>query len=158
LEVWRPELDRRDGAVRFEPSDIPGARFVLQKGATDQVRRFRTVNDTHMLVTVHGEVNTAIVSDLSLVLDKPFLPLPFTGGKSEEYWREHRDRIKAWFGLSEGFAESLESTNLEGLHPDKEGALISGIVKAVFRGIRKCLVLMPFTLEDRALYDRALTR
>jgi hypothetical protein len=45
------------------------------------------------LVTIEGEHGTPEMVDLALEFEKPVLPLPFTGGRSEKQWHEHKDVI-----------------------------------------------------------------
>jgi len=139
FETWLPakRLDRpSDDVVRFEDGSVhrvPG---------TDQACRFELVKAVDALVTIAGEGNTRTVLELALALNKPALPVPFTGGDSREVWRRNgRDFIEA-LNLEPRLVSELESRDGS---PARLDRLAEQIAKAVHAGARRsCLVLMPF--------------
>src|SRR6266496_809372 len=90
-----PAKDRND-ATRYKPEDTKATIAILE-GATARQRRLKLVTDATAIVTVKGLVHTSMVLDAALAVGKPFLPLPFTGGDSREYWDDYKDQICHWF-------------------------------------------------------------
>jgi hypothetical protein len=152
LQTWLPdpEWDRRQEHVRrFELGTV---KRTLR--ASDRVRRFRIVQDADVLVTVSGEGNTGIVLDLAAVVQKPALPLPFTGSDSRAFWDNNRDYIGDQFQLDQAALETLESFDLEAASEPQRRALARHIVHDILpMAVRRtCLVLMPFRSSLTPLY------
>ena len=152
LQTWLPDplLDRLQEHVRrFELGTI---KRIM--GTSDRVRRFRIVQDADVIVTVGGEGNTAIVLDLAEVVQKPALPLPFTGTDSRAFWDNHRAHIGGQFQLDQVALETLESFDLEAASEaerrDLARRLVYDILPMALR--RTCLVLMPFHSSLTPLY------
>jgi hypothetical protein len=51
------------------------------KGESPQSRRFILAKNMDAIITIKGEKHTATVLDFALAINKPSLPLPFTGGE-----------------------------------------------------------------------------
>jgi hypothetical protein len=149
IETWLPEqdMDRRD-VERFEAGTSK-----IRPGQTAQARRFALVQGADALVTFAGKVNTAMVLDMALAIDRPSLPLPFTGGDSRTYWKDNRSQIMKWFGIKEPFARTLEKVNLDTMSDEERRRLARRIRDALLIGIRReCLVLMPYDSEPERAY------
>src|SRR6516162_3894029 len=82
LHIMQPDpaKDRRD-ATRYKSEDTKATVTILE-GDTARQRRLKLVTAAKAIVTVKGRVHTSMVLDAALAVDKPFLPLPFTGGDS----------------------------------------------------------------------------
>lgn len=139
FETWLPleRLDRPDDQVeRFAEGTvhrIPG---------TDQARRFNLVKAADGIVTIKGEGNTRTVLELALALDKPALPIPFTGGDSRTLWENNREAFLKSLNLRPELISRLEGypppvEELEGIARDAAQAIFDAAKK-------RCLVLMPF--------------
>jgi hypothetical protein len=153
LQTWLPDpaLDRRQEHVRrFEAGTIKRT-----PSTSDRVRRFRIVQDADVMVTINGEGNTAVVLDLASVVQKPALPLPFTGSDSRTFWDKHREEIRERFRLDEATATALETFDLEAAGETERRALARRIVHEILPMAlrRTCLVLMPFRSSLTPLYE-----
>ena len=150
LEAWLPEpaKDRREeGVERF-----PGGKVI--PGLSAQARRLRLVQMADAIVTVMGEVRTALVLEMALAIARPALPLPFTKGDSEDHWRENRSYYMARLGITEDQAQRWEGFSVDEATAEAKAACLAEIVTAVNGVIRRnCLVLMPFKEELRDLYS-----
>jgi hypothetical protein len=146
LETWLPEhgRDRLDEEVeRFEA----GKSQVLI-GLSAQARRMRLVQIADAIVTIRGEVRTALVLELALALAKPAVPVPFTGGDSREHWDDNPAYYPARLGITSAQADSWKHFDLDAASFDAVRERISEIVGVVNRVLRRnCLVLMPFKDE-----------
>lgn len=143
FETWLPAADkdrREEAIVRFEEGNV-----IKLAGKSAQARRFELVKGADAILTIKGKKNTAMVLDLALSIDKPALPLPFTGGDSFAYWNENTAQIKRWFDIDDAWAQQLADIDPTKLTvPEKEG-LVKRIVAALQEGIqRRCLVLMDY--------------
>jgi hypothetical protein len=153
IETWLPEPERDRGrVVRFREGKV---RELPGKSA--QARRFSMVQNMDAIVTVQGRVQTAMVLDLALAINKPVLPLPFTDGDSSRYWQENKAQIQQWFDISDELATRMEGTELTQLPLEEQESLIEQIVNAVQVGVeRRCLVLMPFDPELALFYEKVI--
>lgn len=151
FETWLPaeKLDRPSDQVdRFAEGKvhkIPG---------TDQARRFNLVKAADGLVTIRGEGNTRTVLELALALDKPALPIAFTGGDSMTLWDDNREE----FIQSLTLRPELISRLAGGPPPlaEPEG-LAKEVAQVVYDAAKKrCLVLMPFGLGHDSFYQNVL--
>jgi hypothetical protein len=153
FETWLPakRLDRpSDEVVRFAEGQvhrIPG---------TDQARRFHLVKASDGLVTIHGEGNSRTVLELALALEKPALPVAFTGGDSAEIWQRNRKDIIRSLNLQEELVRRLESGPSS---PQESDSLAQEVAQAIYAAARKrCLVLMPFGRGHDGFYRGVLRR
>jgi hypothetical protein len=156
LQTWLPDpaMDRRQEDVeRFAAGTVKRTA-----GTSDRVRRFRIVQDADVIVTIGGEGNTAVVLDLAQVVQKPALPLPFTGGDSRTFWDAHREHIREGFRLDAATAAALEAFDLEAASETEGRALARRIVQHILPMAlrRSCLVLMPFRSSLTPLYEEVI--
>jgi hypothetical protein len=101
--------------------------------------------ETDAIITFKGEVHTATVLELALLARKPALPIPFTGGDSERYWKKHRERFQSRFKNGGALFDALDSTSLDSLDEPRMQRLAGQIAESIARALdRWCLVLMPF--------------
>uniref|UniRef100_A0A831XD40 Nucleoside 2-deoxyribosyltransferase n=1 Tax=Geobacter metallireducens TaxID=28232 RepID=A0A831XD40_GEOME len=153
FETWLPleRLDRPDdGVERFAEGAvhrIPG---------TDQARRFNLVRAADGIVTIKGEGNTRTVLELALALDKPALPIPFTGGDSRTLWENNREAFLHSLNLRPELISRLEGDppplpELDGIARDVAQAMYDAAKK-------RCLVLMPFGAGHDDFYREVLRR
>jgi hypothetical protein len=106
------------------------------------------------IVTVHGEVRTALVLEMALAIARPALPLAFTGGDSATHWRENRSYYQARLAITEDQAVRWERFSVTEATPESEAACLAEIARAVNGVIRRnCLVLMPFKTELDDVYS-----
>ena len=142
LESWvpDPEEDERWDLVR----DWARAARTFH-GYTAEGRRFALVLETDAIITFKGEVHTATVLELALLAGKPALPMPFTGGDSEHYWKKHRARFQSRFKGADDLFRALDSASLDAVDEQAMEALAKQIAEALARALERwCLVLMPF--------------
>ena len=133
FETWLPDAEKdrnKEGVVRFQEGNVRELA-----GESAQARRFRMVRDVNVLITIKGKKNTAMTLDFALSINKPALPLSFTGGDSRDYWNANRDRIKKWFGIDDTFANELQIDNIETLPVSERENLIEKILVAVDKGL-----------------------
>lgn len=136
FETWLP-----DPEVENDPDKKTVVRFregmVKElKGESAQARRFSMIRDVDALITVKGKKHTSMVLDFALTMNKPALPLAFTGGDSRDFWKIHKDRVKKWFGINDDFANEMEIKNIEGVwSPEKKDTIQKQIIAAVNRGL-----------------------
>jgi len=149
FETWLAKDNDRQDVIRFEKGKV-----VRLPGST-QSRRFNLVSNIDALVTVGGEGNTRSVVELALALNKPVLPVAFTGGDSLTLWQMYKADIIQRLGMSEKLARLLENLPAtdRGLHATakKVADCIHGAVK------KTCLVLMPFEKSGNHFYDQYLS-
>lgn len=146
--------------LRFESNDV--VRF--ERGAVRrltgrslQARRFQLVRSVDALVSTAGRAGTRGMIELAFALDVPVLPLPFTGGESCVLWRENRDVICAWFGISTATARDWERVDLAQLTVTDLQCLAAKVVVHLRRQLRRhCLVIMPFESTYDRLYLQAI--
>lgn len=153
FETWLPmeKLDRPDDQVeRFAEGTvhrIPG---------TDQARRFNLVKAADGLVTIKGEGNTRAVLELALALDKPVLPIPFTGGDSRTLWENNRKVFLHSLNIRPELISRLEGDRPP--LPELEG-IARDVAQAIYDAAKKrCLVLMPFGPGHDSFYQDVLHR
>ena len=116
-----------------------------------EARRFSLVVSADALVAIQGKRGTRQLIDLALTLEKPVLPLPFTGGISEKRWFLNRDQIRRAFSLNDEECEFLERPS--GDHSETAAE----IRRLVFRGIlRRCFVMRSFKKERLPMFDEAI--
>lgn len=151
FETWLPaeQLDRpTDQVERFAAGQvhkIPG---------TDQARRFNLVTAADGLVTIRGEGNTRAVLELALALDKPALPMAFTGGDSRTLWDNNRAAFLQSLNLRTELISRLEG---ESPPPLELEGLAKEVAQAVYNAAKKrCLVLMPFGEGHDRFYQHVL--
>lgn len=151
FETWLPleRLDRPDDKVeRFAEGTvhrIPG---------TDQARRFNLVKAADGLVTIKGEGNTRTVLELALALDKPALPIAFTGGDSRTLWENNRAAFLHSLNLRPELIGRLEGDPPP--RPELEG-IAREVAQAIYDAAKKrCLVLMPFGPGHDDFYQNVL--
>lgn len=132
FETWLPdpEMDRvKEGVHRFKEG-----RVRELKGDSPYARRFAMVRDTDLIITIKGSKHTATVLGFADAMNKPALPVAFTGGDSADHWTEHEERIRKRFAIDDALAQQLADP--QPLTPGKQEQLIAGIVAAVEKGLQ----------------------
>jgi hypothetical protein len=114
-------------------------------GSTAEGRRFALVLEFFFNDTAATEIYTATVLELALRANKLALPIPFTGGDSERYWKKHRKDFQSRFKNADALFDTLNAASLDSL--DESG--MQGLAEQIASGVavaldRWCLVLMPF--------------
>lgn len=149
LETWLPSpaLDRPT-VERFRRGTVH------ELHGTSQARRFKLVQEAAALLTVVGKEHTRSLLELSLALERPALPIPFTGGDSQTIWKRNRNDLLASLRLSPAFAIQLEQTPTT---TAQRRAFAKYAVKLLYAAAqRRCLVLMPFGGSHDSFYDEHL--
>jgi nucleoside 2-deoxyribosyltransferase len=142
LESWLPDRDEDD---RKDLERDWGRATRVFDGSTAEGRRFALVLETDAIITFKGEIHTATVLELALRAKKPALPMPFTGGDSERYWKKHRKHFQSRFKNADALFDALDAASLDSLDELAMQELSKQIAGAVARALdRWCLVLMPF--------------
>jgi hypothetical protein len=150
-----PAKDRSD-AIRYRPEDTKATVTILE-GATARQRRLNLVTAATAIVTIKGLVHTSMVLDAALAVGKPFLPLPFTGGDSREYWDDYKDRICQWFGIPPDVAARFEGLELARCTEAEKRRLAGQVAGMLARAVeRVCLVALPFHARYREFYQEVI--
>jgi hypothetical protein len=157
LHIMQPDpaKDRND-AARYKPEDTKATVTILE-GATARQRRLKLVTAATAIVTVKGFEHTSMLLDAALAVGKPFLPLPFTGGDSREYWDDYKDRICRWFDIPVEVAAQLESVDVPLCTEEEKRQLadqVSGILAKAIE--RVCLFALPFHERYRKFYQEVI--
>jgi hypothetical protein len=147
-----PARDRAD-ANRYGRKDTK-AKIETLKGRTARQRRLQLVGAARAIVTVKGYMNTAMVLDAALAAGTPFLPLPFTGGDSWEYWHDYKDQICKWFKITRKVAVQMEKLSLRDSTEKEKHRWAAEIAFSLTTAIeKKCLVLLPYKPRYQRLYQ-----
>lgn len=103
-------------------------------------RRYQMVYDSDAVITIEGHNATKEIIDLAWVLEKPILPLPFTGGISEKRWERYRNQTIKLFQLTE---EDLSIMESKAIGIDKKAEKCIEIISRRLRP--KCFVAMKYS-------------
>ncbi len=126
-------------------------------GRSLQSRRFKLVGSVDVMVAIEGAKGTREVIDLALALEKPILPLPFTGGVAGVRWHENKAIICEWFEIDPETALAWEALSLRDLAGEQIAALSRAVRQHLLHQLkRKCFVMMPFGPEFLPLYCQAI--
>lgn len=151
LETCLPEpvKERRD----VDPDRFHDGNVVTFAGFSAQARRLKLVQIADAVLTIRGYVQTALVLEMALATTRAAIPLPFTNGDSARHWQENRAHYLARLSISEEQARRWENIRLNNTTPDSVlTGLLEEVVGVLNRVIgRKCLILMPFSDDDREL-------
>lgn len=121
-------------AKRFKYGNV-----VIVRQSNLRSRRFFMVHNSDAVITISGADATKEIIDLAWVLKKPLLPLPFTGGSSEDRWNKYRDEFITQFNLNEDELSVLENGRLY------IADLADLSIKIIQRSLKpKCFVAMKF--------------
>ena len=143
-----------DKPFYFRLGNLPPVRT-----RTRQSRRFALVSSCDVLFAISGTVGTREIIDLAFALERPILPLPFTGGEAQKKWndREANPIIREWFEITDDEATWLETIRLDGIDESNLSQVAYRIVDILLRRVgKKCFVMMPFSPTYRHLYDQAI--
>jgi hypothetical protein len=155
IETLLPDPERDPdppNVIRFEEGNA-----YLLRGRSRLARSFKLVAATDVVLAVEGSGGTSEMIDLALALDKPVLPLPFTGGCAMKKWRDNRDIIQEWFDIDEKLASELESRHLDTMSSESLTKLAIDITSILLRQLkRRCFVMMPFSPRCSSLYEMAI--
>jgi len=93
-------------------------------------RRFALVSATDALVAIQGhkQGGTHQVIELAIAIERPILPLPFTGGGAQKGWGDYRELICDWFQINDEQANRFEAIELDSLSPQQLSALAEKVV------------------------------
>lgn len=118
-EGARSALQRRgqraeERVVTVVPENDEWDRFYLGtpktiRGADAAMRRRVMVGNADLIVAIGGTIGTAHILEDAYRLQKPFLPLAFTGGASHDAWVEHERMIIDLLGLTSDEIEFVQS-------------------------------------------------
>ena len=124
------------------------------EGWSHQARRFRLVLGIDALVTISGQGNTRTVLELAYAVDKPALPLGFTGQDSEWFWREYTPEIVERFRLSGDLVHRLGPGTQVG-SDEERNQLATDVASVVINAAQqwRCLILMPYGGSHDHFYD-----
>ena len=143
-----PRLDP-PGFKRF----VVGNEIILNNKNL-QSRRFFTVNRSDVLISIQGGKGTREMIDLALALEKPCLPLPFTGGNSKIRWDENRQYIIESLGFEEEIAQELETIDIATINDKGLQELAGKVIKCIMKKLqKKCFIIMPFDKRYNEFYD-----
>lgn len=151
FETWVPAvaLDRHS-VKRFKKGTI------RELSGTAQARRFKLVSATDALVTIVGVRQTRSVLELALAVEKPTLPVAFTGGDSQRMWKRNRDEFNRLLRLTPQLMRRLEDQPKPGRQLNQ---LATDVATAIHDAAqRRCLVLMPFGPGHDGFYRNVIRK
>ncbi len=149
FETWLPLTDDREKkVVRFREGTV---KTVI--GST-QARRFNIVKEADAIITIKGEGHTRSIIELALAIDKPVLPIAFTGGDSGKMWKIYEDDILSLLPVPGSLMVDLKEQHTGKKKLIAMGKAVAGFIKSAIP--KKCLVLMPFSAVHNNFYDNAL--
>jgi hypothetical protein len=149
FETWlpAPALDRRSG-IRFRRGSV------RELAGSAQARRFVMVNAVDAIITIGGEGHTRTVLELAMAIEKPVLPVAFTGGDSERIWPRSRDDLASALHIQPASIRRLE---LRPRTSKDRSKLAVDVARAAYDAAEKrCLVLMPFGRGHDGFYKDVL--
>ncbi len=118
---------------------------------------FKLVYSVDTLVALEGAKGTREIIDLALALEKPVLPLPFTGGVALLRWNENGKLIHEWFEIDPAAAQSWERISLKTKSQSQILALAKSVKHRLLHQLRrKCFVMMLFAREFLPIYQEAI--
>lgn len=136
LETWLPDPEVENDPDRKSVVRFKDGKVKVLKGESAQERRFSMIRDIDVLITVKGKKHTSMVLDFALKMNKPALPLPFTGGDSRDFWVINKERVKKWFGINDDFADEMEINNIEEIwSPKKKDEILKKVIAGVNVGL-----------------------
>ena len=159
FQAWIPDPNRSTRIhIERMSKKRDGVTVKILTERSDLGRRLRLVRDVDQLVTVTGKRHTETVLEQALELNRPALPLPFSGGDSKDFWKTYKSRIQAWYpALNDNRVLELENFT-PGLSQERDAEIIKLIVKILASARFKCLVLMPYDTEHNELYENTIKR
>ncbi len=129
-------------------------RVTVLPQKSSQSRRFVWVSSVDLLLTIEGDENTKEMIDLALALQKPCLPLGFTGAKSREMWVANRSTIQDLLNLSQAEIDRLDKTTIAGMTTSEMVELIEFLFTLIRRKLKPtCLIIMPFSDDFQSFYQ-----
>jgi hypothetical protein len=147
FETWGATLDRHS-VTRFKkgtPHKLSG---------TAQAMRFKLVSAADALITIVGEGNTRSVLELALAVEKPALPVAFTGGDSRRMWNRNRDEFTRSLRLAPQLIRRLEDRPQSVRQLNQ---LATDVATTIYDAAQKrCLVLMPFGRGHDGFYSNVI--
>lgn len=149
FETWISKDNDRPGVVRFKKGKL------TEIAGSTQARRFSMVKHIDALITIAGMGNTRSVTELALAIDKPVLPVAFSGGESALLWKKYKTDIQQQLNIPESMQRLLERKAIT----KDGGRAAKKIADFMMRSVKKnCLVLMPFKAADNHFYDAFLKK
>jgi len=151
FETWvpAPALDRHS-VKRFKKG------ITHELIGTAQARRFKLVNAADALITIVGEGNTRSVLELALAVEKPALPVAFTGGDSGRMWKRHRNEFVGSLRLTPELTRHLEDRSQSARQLSRLAWHVASVVHEAAQ--KRCLVLMPFGPGHDGFYSNVIRR
>ena len=145
-----PEQDRAAN-VRFEVGRVERLRT-----RSAQARRFCMVSACDVVTTLQGRKGTGEIIDMALAIERPVLPLPFTGGVSRDRWLANREIIQDWFEIDDATADALEPELAED-DDARVSELATTVTRLLLRRLRRrCFVIMPFADQHLPIYEEGI--
>lgn len=120
-----------------------GTLVVESVGGTRQARRFEMAESADAVVSIAGRIGAQEAVMLGLALDRPSLPLPFTGAASQRLWAKNKKLYLERFPVPDDVVAAWERA-VE--NPRAELTRFATGVAELIRGAAtlKCFVAMPY--------------
>ena len=147
FETWLPQNYDRKKVIRFQEGKV------IEIQGTSQIRRNKLVQNVDAIITIQGEDHTRNVVELALALNKPVLPLAFTGDQSEKMWEIYGTEIIKILDLPENLSNQVYKMSSDIQKTAKD---VADFMKKVSK--KTCLILMPFATEDTTFYNDYLKK
>ena len=150
FETWLSKENDRPGVIRFRKGKI------TEISGSTQSRRFNMVQYIDALITVGGLGNTRSVTELALAINKPVLPIAFTGGESALLWKRYKDDIVQQLKIPGKLLRILEKKPVAVQGYKRASKQIAVFIRNAVK--KTCLVLMPFEKKSNLFYDNFLKK
>jgi hypothetical protein len=150
FETWLSKENDRPGVVRFKKGKL------TEISGSTQSRRFNMVQYIDALITVGGLGNTRSVTELALAINKPVLPVAFTGGESALLWKRYKKDIEQQLNIPGKLVRILEKKPVAVQGYRRAARQIAAFIRNAVK--KTCLVLMPFEKNSNLFYDNFLKK
>ena len=150
FETWLPKENSRRKVQRFRKGKV-----VEVTGST-QSRRFSMVQHIDALITIQGRGHTRSVIEMAMAINKPVLPIAFTGGDSKKMWNRYKSDFIGLFRIPPKMVLQVQNLPASASHFTTTAKSIASFVREAVK--KTCLVLMPFRESDNSFYDNCLRK
>ncbi|MGB8195136.1 MAG: hypothetical protein WCF67_24585 [Chitinophagaceae bacterium] len=144
FETWLPKESDRKKVVRFREGNV------VEISGSAQARRFKLVQSADAIITISGHKYTRSIIELALAIDKPVMPVRFTGGDSKNIWKMYEDDIINRLAIPDELMGQLKRLPPPSLI-EKTVENLASFIKKVAQ--KKCLILMPFHESHDNFYE-----
>jgi len=128
-------------------------KIEISKKKTSALRRFDLVAKSDAIITIEGGEGVLNILELGISLNKPVLPISFTGGSSEKVWETYESEILSKFNISVSSPE-VRIIKEGSSKPSEVASTAISIIKRALRPV--CFIIMPYREKFNHLYTNYL--